>query len=167
MPANPVARIVVERREQAKWNLIAALDRPPGHRPVNRIEYAWPTGTPRLEVSNMDARKRPARRQAVQEGKQAVRAYAREPSRANADAVELAWRKVRQQDSLANGAGNGRPDRCQNGHSNIWADRLVRQEQAPGIRVAALGMLTGQRRCGVAGQGAGGRRRPQFLMLPA
>ena len=40
----------------------------------------------------MDARKRPERRQAVQEAKQAVRAYAREPSRANADAVELAWR---------------------------------------------------------------------------
>ena len=49
----------------------------------------------------MDARKRPERRQAVQEAKQAVRAYAREPSRANADAVELAWRKVRQLDSLA------------------------------------------------------------------
>jgi hypothetical protein len=49
----------------------------------------------------MDVRKRPERRQAVQETKQAVRAYAREPSRANADAVELAWRKVRQLDSLA------------------------------------------------------------------
>jgi hypothetical protein len=49
----------------------------------------------------MDARKRPERRQAVQEAKQAVRAYAREPSRANADAVDLAWRKVRQLDSLA------------------------------------------------------------------
>jgi hypothetical protein len=49
----------------------------------------------------MDVRKRPERRQAVQEAKQAVRAYAREPSRANADAVELAWRKVRQLDSLA------------------------------------------------------------------
>jgi len=50
---------------------------------------------------NMDVRKRPERRQAVQEAKQAVRAYAREPSRANADAVELAWRKVRQCDTLA------------------------------------------------------------------
>jgi len=49
----------------------------------------------------MDVRKRPERRQAVQEAKQAVPAYAREPSRANADAVELAWRKVRQLDSLA------------------------------------------------------------------
>jgi hypothetical protein len=49
----------------------------------------------------MQARKRPERRQAVQEAKQAVRAYAREPSRANADAVELAWRKVRQCDTLA------------------------------------------------------------------
>ena len=50
---------------------------------------------------NMDVRKRPERRQAVQEAKQAVRAYAREPSRAHADAVELAWRKVRQCDTLA------------------------------------------------------------------
>jgi hypothetical protein len=41
------------------------------------------------------------RRQALQEAKQAVRAYAREPSQANADAVEMAWRKVRQLDSLA------------------------------------------------------------------
>jgi hypothetical protein len=49
----------------------------------------------------MDARKRPERRQAVQEAKQAIRAYARDPSRPNADAVELAWRKVRQLDSLA------------------------------------------------------------------
>ena len=49
----------------------------------------------------MDVRKRPERRQAVQEAKQAVRAYAREPSRAHADAVVLAWRKVRQLDSLA------------------------------------------------------------------
>ena len=49
----------------------------------------------------MEARKKPERRQAVQEAKQAVRAYAREPSRANADAVELAWRKVRQHDSVA------------------------------------------------------------------
>jgi hypothetical protein len=49
----------------------------------------------------MDVRQRPERRQAVQEAKQAVRAYAREPSRTNADAVERAWRKVRQLDSLA------------------------------------------------------------------
>jgi hypothetical protein len=49
----------------------------------------------------MDARKRPERGQAVQEAKQAMRAYAREPSRVTADAVELAWRKVRQLDSLA------------------------------------------------------------------
>ena len=55
----------------------------------------------------MDVRKRPERRQAVQEAKQAVRAYAREPSRANADAVELAWRKVRQLDSLAEWRGGG------------------------------------------------------------
>ena len=48
----------------------------------------------------MDASKRPERRQAVQEAKQAMRAYAREPSRANADAVEFAWRKVRQCDTL-------------------------------------------------------------------
>ena len=41
------------------------------------------------------------RRRALQEAKQAVRAYAREPSQANADAVEMAWRKVRQLDSLA------------------------------------------------------------------
>jgi hypothetical protein len=49
----------------------------------------------------MDVRKRPERRQAVRQAKQAVRAYAREPSRTNADAVERAWRKVRQLDSLA------------------------------------------------------------------
>jgi hypothetical protein len=49
----------------------------------------------------MEARTRPERRKALQEAKQAVRAYAREPSPANADAVEIAWRKVRQVDSLA------------------------------------------------------------------
>jgi hypothetical protein len=49
----------------------------------------------------MDVRKRPERRQAVQEAKRAVRTYAREPSQANADAVEIAWRRVRQLDSLA------------------------------------------------------------------
>ena len=54
-----------------------------------------------LEDQNVEARKKPERRQAVQEAKQAVRAYVREPSRPNADAVELAWRKVRQCDTLA------------------------------------------------------------------
>ena len=54
----------------------------------------------------MNVRKRPERRQVVQEAKQAVRAYAREPSRANADALELAWRKVRQHDTWRNGAGD-------------------------------------------------------------
>jgi hypothetical protein len=49
----------------------------------------------------MEASKGAERRQALQEAKQAVRAYAREPSPANADAVEMAWRKVRQLDSLA------------------------------------------------------------------
>jgi hypothetical protein len=49
----------------------------------------------------MEARKNPERRRALEEAKQAVRAYAREPSRANADAVEIAWRRVRQLDSLA------------------------------------------------------------------
>jgi hypothetical protein len=49
----------------------------------------------------MGASKGAERRQALQEAKQAVRAYAREPSQANADAVEMAWRKVRQLDSLA------------------------------------------------------------------
>jgi hypothetical protein len=49
----------------------------------------------------MAASKGAERRQALQEAKQAVRAYAREPSQANADAVEMAWRKVRQLDSLA------------------------------------------------------------------
>jgi hypothetical protein len=61
----------------------------------------WPTKAPYLEDQNMEARRNPERRQALQEAKQAVRAYAREPSRANADAVEMAWRKVRQLDSLA------------------------------------------------------------------
>jgi hypothetical protein len=54
-----------------------------------------------LEDQNVEARKKPERRQALQEAKQAVRTYAREPSRANADAVEMAWRKVRQLDSVA------------------------------------------------------------------
>jgi hypothetical protein len=49
----------------------------------------------------MEASTGAERRQALQEAKQAVRAYAREPSPANADAVEMAWRKVRQLDSLA------------------------------------------------------------------
>jgi hypothetical protein len=49
----------------------------------------------------MEARTRPERRQALQEAKQAVRAYAREPSQTNPDAVEMAWRKVRQLDSVA------------------------------------------------------------------
>ena len=54
-----------------------------------------------LEDPNVEARRKPERRQALQEAKQAVRTYAREPSRANADAVEMAWRKVRQLDSVA------------------------------------------------------------------
>jgi hypothetical protein len=49
----------------------------------------------------MEARKRAERRQALEDAMRAVRAYAREPSQANADAVEIAWRKVRQLDSLA------------------------------------------------------------------
>jgi hypothetical protein len=49
------------------------------------------------------------RRQALQEAKQAVRAYAREPSQANAEAVEMAWRKVRQLDSLAQWRRAGAP----------------------------------------------------------
>jgi hypothetical protein len=49
----------------------------------------------------MLARRRPERRHALMEAKRAVRAYARNPSHANADAVELAWRKIRQLDSLA------------------------------------------------------------------
>jgi hypothetical protein len=61
----------------------------------------WPTEAPHLEDQNVEARKKPERRQALQEAKQAVRAYAREPSGANADAVEMAWRKVRQLDSVA------------------------------------------------------------------
>jgi cell fate (sporulation/competence/biofilm development) regulator YlbF (YheA/YmcA/DUF963 family) len=60
----------------------------------------WPTETQYLEDQNVEARRKPERRQALQEAKQAVRTYAREPSRANADAVEMAWRKVRQHDSV-------------------------------------------------------------------
>ena len=37
----------------------------------------------------MQARQRSERQQALQKAKQAVRAYARDPSRANADAVDL------------------------------------------------------------------------------
>jgi hypothetical protein len=46
----------------------------------------------------MQARKRPERLQALQDAKQAVRAYARDPSQVNADAVEMAWRRVRHLD---------------------------------------------------------------------
>ena len=49
----------------------------------------------------MEASKGEERRQALQEAKQAVRAYARDPSQANADVVEMAWRQVRQLNSLA------------------------------------------------------------------
>ena len=43
----------------------------------------------------------PQRRRAIEAAKLAVRAYARDPSAANAAAVELAWQRVRQLDSLA------------------------------------------------------------------
>jgi hypothetical protein len=62
----------------------------------------------------MLARTGPERRQALLEAKRAVRAYARNPSQANADAVEMAWRKVRQHDSVARWrevGGSGGPDR--------------------------------------------------------
>jgi hypothetical protein len=49
----------------------------------------------------MQAGRKPEQRQAFQEAKQAVRAYARDPSQVNADAVEVAWRRVRQLDGLA------------------------------------------------------------------
>jgi hypothetical protein len=50
----------------------------------------------------MQATDRPERQRALQEAKQAVRAYARDPPRGpNADAVDMAWRKVRQLNSLA------------------------------------------------------------------
>jgi hypothetical protein len=49
----------------------------------------------------MQAGRKPERRQALQEAKQAVRAYARDPSQVNADAVEMAWRRVRHLDGLA------------------------------------------------------------------
>jgi hypothetical protein len=75
----------------------------------------WPTEAQYLEDQNVEARKKPERRQALQEAKQAVRTYAREPSRANADAVEMAWRKVRQLDSVARWregrSAQGVPDR--------------------------------------------------------
>jgi hypothetical protein len=50
---------------------------------------------------DMQAGTRSERRQALQEARKAVRAYGRDPSWANADAVEMAWRRVRQLDSLA------------------------------------------------------------------
>jgi hypothetical protein len=49
----------------------------------------------------MHVKNGPERQRALQEAKQAVRAYVRDPSRANADAVDMAWRKVRQLDGLA------------------------------------------------------------------
>ena len=74
----------------------------------------WPKEAQYLEDQNVEARNKPEWRQALQEAKQAVRTYAREPSRANADAVEMAWRKVRQHDSVAQWrevGGSGDPDR--------------------------------------------------------
>jgi hypothetical protein len=71
-------------------------------------------GKHRCEDEDMQVRRRSERRQALREAKQAVRAYAREPSRVNADAVEMAWRKVRQLDSVAQWrevGGSGDPDR--------------------------------------------------------
>ena len=56
----------------------------------------------------------PEHRQALLEAKRAVRAYAREPSRVNADAVEMAWHRVRLLDSVARwreAGGSGGPDR--------------------------------------------------------
>ncbi len=41
------------------------------------------------------------RRRAIEAAKLAVRAYARDPSAAKAAAVELAWQRARQLDSLA------------------------------------------------------------------
>ena len=41
------------------------------------------------------------RRNALSVARAAVRAYARDPSDANAHGIELAWRRVRQIDSLA------------------------------------------------------------------
>jgi hypothetical protein len=54
-----------------------------------------------LEDDDMHVKNGPERQRALQEAKQAVRAYVRDPSRANADAVDMAWRKVRQLDGLA------------------------------------------------------------------
>jgi hypothetical protein len=67
----------------------------------------------------MAASKGAERRQALQEAKQAVRAYAREPSQANADAVEMAWRKVRQLDSLAQWREAERPGWCHSAGPDI------------------------------------------------
>ena len=47
------------------------------------------------------ATQRDQRRQALSAAKLAVRAYARDPSAANARGVQLAWRRVRQIDSMA------------------------------------------------------------------
>jgi hypothetical protein len=70
------------------------------HPGVIREAYLSPRET-HLEDRKMQPTKRPERRQALQEAKLAVRAYARDPSQANADAVEVAWRTVRQLDSIA------------------------------------------------------------------
>jgi hypothetical protein len=68
-------------------------------RPVARICHLRKRH--RHEDQDMAARKRSELRQALQDAKHAVRAYAREPSWANADAVEVGWGKVRQLDSRA------------------------------------------------------------------
>ena len=47
------------------------------------------------------SRQRDQRRRALAVAKLAVRAYARDPSAANAQGVELAWRRVRRIDGIA------------------------------------------------------------------
>lgn len=49
----------------------------------------------------MPTTQRQQRREALMAARAAVRAYAREPSAANARTVELAWQRVRELDSAA------------------------------------------------------------------
>jgi hypothetical protein len=52
-----------------------------------------------------------ARRDVLNAAKAAVRAYARDPSKANAIEVDVAWRRVRALDGVAAWRRTDRPDR--------------------------------------------------------
>ena len=54
----------------------------------------------------------PARREVLNAAKAAVRAYARDPSKANAIEVDVAWRRVRAVDGVAAWRKADQPERA-------------------------------------------------------